>query len=152
MTLARIPLSTPMAAVAAALHAVSGLHEPWDERAFAALLDMRGVAGCIIAADDAPAGLILWRTVIDEAEILTLCVAPSSRRRGMGGALLEAAFSAMQEGGVRRLFLEVAMDNRPAIELYLGHGFREEARRAGYYKAKGASIDALVFRKDFDPP
>ena len=36
-------------------------------------------------------GMILGRVAADEAEILTLAVAPAQRRRGIGSALLRAA-------------------------------------------------------------
>ena len=45
----------------------------------------------------------------------------------------------------KRLFLEVADDNIPALVLYSRSGFKEVGRRKGYYqRANGAKADALV--------
>ena len=49
---------------------------------------------------------------------------------------------------VRAVFLEVDEDNEPARRLYRRAGFREVARRKGYYQAAGQSTAALVLRRD----
>ena len=69
----------------AVLHATA-FDAPWDAAAFAVLLSQPGVFA--IRAED---GFILCRTVLDEAEILTLAVRPSARRSGLGARLTRAA-------------------------------------------------------------
>jgi ribosomal-protein-alanine N-acetyltransferase len=49
---------------------------------------------------------------------------------------------------VRRLFLEVAVDNAPAIGLYRAFGFTEEGRRRGYYQGPNGAVDALILGRD----
>lgn len=117
----------------AALHARC-FSDSWDAGAMAGLLSSSGVTGLVIEAGGAPAGLILVRTVADEAEILTLGVCPQARRGGLGAALLEAAMTAARAARCVTLFLEVSEANTPAAALYAQAGFIETGRRAKYYR------------------
>jgi len=144
MTLKTHALTPALAEVAAALHATSGLHETWDADAFADLLSMPGAAGCFAMMGEEPVGLVLWRIAADEAEILTICTAPDQRRQGAGRHLLTAAIAAVSAANATRLFLEVAVDNDPAIGLYRAFGFTDEGRRPGYYRTEAGPIDALI--------
>jgi ribosomal-protein-alanine N-acetyltransferase len=137
-----------MCTVAAALHAVSGLHEHWDAATFAELIAMPGTAGRLALDGDMPVGLVLWRVAADEAEILTICTAPDRRRQGAGRFLLEAAIAAISATGGRRLLLEVAVDNGPAIALYGALGFTEAGRRRGYYRNAQGAVDALILARE----
>lgn len=87
----------------------------------------------------------MWRRIGDEAEVLTLAVAPGQQRRGCAGALLDAVIDALRRDGVRALFLEVDVGNKAAIALYEGRGFDRIARRKRYYRS---GADALVMRAD----
>ncbi len=148
MNFRSVQLSPAFAAVAAALHARSGLPEQWTEHAFVELLGMNAVAGRVLMAADEPIGLILWRRAADEGEVLTICVAPGQRRHGAGRLLMEGAIAAMANDGVRRLCLEVAEDNGPALALYRSFGFSAAGRRPAYYPTAGGAADALIMAKD----
>ncbi len=87
----------------------------------------------------------MWRRIGDEAEILTLAVAPEHQRQGCASALLTAVIAALRNEGVRALFLEVDAGNAAAIALYAGCGFVRIARRRRYYRT---GADALVMRVD----
>ena len=95
--------------------------------------------------DGAAQGLLMWRRIGDEAEILTLAVRPVRQRGGCAKALLGALLEAARGEGVRSLFLEVDAGNQAAIALYEKSGFARIARRARYYKS---GADALVMRVD----
>ncbi len=88
-------------------------------------------------------GLVLARTVADEAEILTLAVLPALRRRGLGERLLRAAMARCARSGAASMFLEVATTNHPARGLYKKLGFEEAGLRRRYYSD---GTDALVLR------
>ncbi len=142
------PLGPFDVAVAAALHAAC-FDEAWSESAVAELLAMPGSFGLLAAAGGEPVGMILLVATTAEAEILTLCVLPSWRRRGIGRCLLRAAARRLVSDGVLRLFLEVAEDNLSARALYGAHGLVEVGRRPGYYRrARGKTATALVLAGD----
>jgi ribosomal-protein-alanine N-acetyltransferase len=109
---------------------------------------MPGTAGSLAMADDEPIGLALWRVAADEAEILTICALPGRRRIGVGRHLLADAIETLGTLGAKRLFLEVAIDNIPAIGLYQAFGFTEAGRRKGYYQGPDGPVDALVLGRD----
>jgi ribosomal-protein-alanine N-acetyltransferase len=88
-------------------------------------------------------GMILARVAADEAEILTLAVHPAKRRQGLGAALLRAAMRRAAALGATSMFLEVAVTNRAARDLYAAHGFAESGLRRRYYTD---GSDALVLR------
>lgn len=137
----------PNPARLAALHA-SAFAAPWDADAFAALLAQPGVF-----AVERPDGFVLMRVVADEAEVLTLAVRPSARRRGLGRELTGEGAATARALGADRVFLEVAEDNGPARALYTGLGFVEAGRRRGYYAAAdGGRRDALLLTLNFAAP
>lgn len=88
-------------------------------------------------------GMILARVAADEAEILTLAVHPAKRRQGLGAALLRAAMRRAAALGATSMFLEVAVTNRAARDLYAAHGFARSGLRRRYYTD---GSDALVLR------
>jgi ribosomal-protein-alanine N-acetyltransferase len=96
------------------------------------------------------AGFVLSRTVASEAEILTIAIAPSFRRRGVGGALLGTHIATLAAQGIEALFLEVEAGNQAALALYRSFDFYQVGTRKGYYPKAGAiAAAALVLRRDF---
>jgi ribosomal-protein-alanine N-acetyltransferase len=144
---------------AGAVHApvIAALHEQcfdesWSPKAVADLLAMPGAFGLIDSAAAGPAAFILCRVAGDECEVLTLGVLPAHRRAGMAAAILDAALAIAFGRGARRVFLEVAEDNRAARGLYSAHGFAGVGRRAGYYgAAAGTDSDALILSRLLSP-
>ena len=133
------------AAALAALHAaVFRDGEAWNQAVIAGLLAQPGVFALI----DPAGGMLLARLAADEAEILTLAVAPASRRRGIGAGVLAAAMRRAAAAGAAAMFLEVASANAAAGALYAKAGFVRVGRRARYYANGG---DALVLRAELIP-
>jgi len=128
------------AAPLAALHAAC-FGAAWDAAAITALLATPGTFA--FHSDD---GFVLARTADDEAEILTLAVAPAARGRGLGRALLEAAIAQARAMGAQSLFLEVGADNPQALALYAGLGFAKVGTRKAYYSTPSGGTDALLLR------
>jgi [ribosomal protein S18]-alanine N-acetyltransferase len=126
----------------AALHATS-FDDAWSAAAIRELFAGPGV----FAIWDRD-GFILARAAGDEAEILTLAVAPAARRHGLGGALVRQAAIHAQSLGAAILFLEVATGNVAASHLYAGLGFCPVGLRKGYY----AGQDAAVFKANLPLP
>lgn len=132
----------------ARLHA-EGFERGWSAGEFEQLLSDRSVLGLVCAGGlGAPAGFVLARIAADEAEILSIVVARSSRRQGVGAALLTHLLSSLAQHRVAALFLEVEEENAAAIALYRHFGFGEVGKRKSYYKrADGSSPAALVMRR-----
>jgi [ribosomal protein S18]-alanine N-acetyltransferase len=132
------------AAAIAALHAAS-FRRGWGEDEVHRLLIDRTVVAHRVTIGQALSGFILSRLAADEAEILSIAVAPARRGRGLARQLLELHLRRLAGLGARAVFLEVGERNVPACRLYQRAGFREVGRRQGYYEG-GAT--ALVLRRD----
>jgi ribosomal-protein-alanine acetyltransferase len=91
------------------------------------------------------AGVSAARTVADEVEVLTLGVAPSSRRKGVGRSLMITALTEAGQAGARQVFLEVRESNQGARAFYAALGFSESGRRRAYYR--DPAEDALVLSR-----
>ncbi len=120
------------------LHQQCFPHKPWGVNDFADLKK----SGCEIIASQN--GFIVWRAVADEAEIITIGVAPNARRSGIAAAMLGIMEADLKKHGVKHIFLEVAADNAPARALYEQNGFVQVGVRPGYYDG----TDAIMMRKD----
>jgi ribosomal-protein-alanine N-acetyltransferase len=124
----------------AAIHATAfPAEESWSSTVIALQLGMPGAFGLL----DTRGGMILARVAADEAEVVTLAVVPSQRRRGVGTALLRDAMDHAHRQGAAAMFLEVDIGNLAAQSLYRRLGFVQVGRRPRYY-ASGA--DALILR------
>lgn len=143
-------VSPLQADVLAAIHHES-FPDAWSTQEFGALLE-DPLCTALLLCDNGhalpePMGFVLWRQVVDEAEIITIATRPVYRRQGVGQQMMTACLEALREKAAATLFLEVAEDNTPAQALYLGCGFRLVGRRRGYYppiQAGGVVRDALV--------
>lgn len=126
---------------------------PWSEDEFLSLLGQEPVFGFaawqVGQRRARPVGFVVARLAAGEAEILTIAVARSHRRLGLGRDLMEAVLRALHAERADALFLEVDETNAAALALYRRLGFREVGRRPGYYEAAGKPrTDALVMRRD----
>lgn len=118
---------------------------PWSEADFATFT-ADPLAFLLVEGD---AGFLLGRAVAGEAELLTLAVAPESRRLGLGARLVARFLYQARLRGATRAFLEVSAENPAAIALYESAGFADAGRRRGYYATpEGRRIDAIVLARD----
>lgn len=139
---------------------LAGIHricfaEPWSPTSMAEVLALAGAEGLIAVDGDSlvpaaeapgPAGLVLWRRIFDEAEILTIAVLPPWRRHGLGARLLGAAMDSARTAGARTMFLEAAADNAAALALYRSRGFSSVGLRKGYY----GGVDGVTMSRALD--
>ncbi len=128
----------------------------WTDGEFQSLL-AQDVYNCVVArrpgkAGAPPSGFVLTRQILDEAEIITIAVKPSARKKGIASALMREVVRRMEADRVKQLFLEVDQANHAAIALYKGLGFTVMDRRDGYYVGEHGVEDkaaaALVMRLD----
>lgn len=125
--------------------------EPFGADAFRTLLASPGVWAALAWGDErgtgTPVGFAIARCVADEAEIVSIGVTPSARRRGIGSALLTDLMVRAAVLGAKRIFLEVSEQNPAAIQLYTAAGFETVGRRENYYRSKmNESVAALIMR------
>lgn len=146
------PLTTGTGKALAALHREDFIR-PWTDGEFEQLLSQEsvfGFAGLETGKGNAgPVGFALARMAAGEAEILTIAVARSHRREGLGWQLMHAVLRELHSARAEALFLEVDETNQAAIALYKRLGFHQVGKRPRYYQNEdGSRTGALVMRRD----
>ncbi len=130
------------------LHALS-FHRGWGEGEFDQMLRSREVLAHRLRLGRTTEGFIISRIAADEAEILSVAIAPDRRGRGLSRGLLTTHLGHLAGFGVAKVFLEVEENNQPAVRLYQRAGFRTVGRRERYYReAGGQELNALVMQRD----
>jgi ribosomal-protein-alanine N-acetyltransferase len=96
-------------------------------------------------------GFAMLRILGDDVELMTIAVEPKYRGKGLGRALMQACFEDLRMTPARRMILEVAADNPPAIRLYQKLGFTKLSERQGYYaRPDGRPATALVMARNLE--
>jgi ribosomal-protein-alanine acetyltransferase len=85
-----------------------------------------------------------------EADIQTLAVVESARRRGLGRVLVQTLLAEARRRGAHEVLLEVRADNPGAQRLYRTLGFEQVAVRPRYYQPDG--VDALIMKLELTAP
>ncbi len=117
--------------------------------ALAAPAPQRPVARLALGPRGQALGHSLGVVLFDEAELFRIGVQPGARGQGLGHRLLVDFARAAWDQGARRLLLEVAADNLPALALYRRFGLAEDGRRTGYY---AGGRDAVLMSCPLEPP
>ena len=139
------PLTARDAKPAAALYARC-FDKPWKPEDFRRFAE-DAARPCFTARDGTRlSGFVLASLAANEGEILSLCVAPEYRRRGIGSALLERLREALIAHGTQAFFLEVNARNVGAIRLYERAGFQAVGKRPAYYRTSEGAQDAVIMR------
>jgi len=121
--------------------------DAWSRELIAA--ELAGAHGhYLVAVDETDAVLgyagLLAPRGSGQADVQTIAVASTARRRGIGAALLDALLAEAASRDAAEVFLEVRADNPGAEALYLSRGFTRIAVRPAYYQPDG--VDAVVMR------
>lgn len=140
------------AAAIAALHAAL-FPTAWDRDAIQALIEHPASLALVATRPSRMVvGFIIAQIAADEAEILSIGVAPDQQRHGIGRRLVDGAARSAARSEARRLFLDVADSNVAARALYASCGFAEIGRRKAYYTLPGGvREDALQLARDLAP-
>nr|WP_294915998.1 GNAT family N-acetyltransferase [uncultured Neokomagataea sp.] len=124
----------------AAMHAeVFAGGEVWSRESFHEIFTIPGTRAYCAHRGDLGLGLIVYRVIAGEVEILTLGTLPQARRCGVGRRLVQEV---LQYGTV---FLEVSVHNMAAQTLYQSLGFEAVGYRKRYYQD---GSDASVLRRE----
>ena len=85
-------------------------------------------------------GFVYFFHVKDEIEIIKICIIKSHQRKNYGSILINE----IKKLKIKKIFLEVSIENVNAINFYIKNGFQKIGVRKGYYaNDKSSRIDAL---------
>jgi ribosomal-protein-alanine N-acetyltransferase len=112
---------------------------PWSRQQFEhSLSDAQ-----IMLLDGQLVGFAIVSSVLDQAELHNIAVAPPKQGLGLGAAMLDYMLDNLALG-VTAIFLEVRLSNFRAIRLYQERGFAKVGERRDYYKTEFGREDALL--------
>ena len=142
-----VPMTEAHVARVAALEQVC-FSDPWSENSVRSELDNPLSTWLVALEGETVLGYVGSQTVLDEADIMNVAVAPEHRRQGIARLLLERLEEALRSRKVHSLTLEVRASNQNAISLYQKLGFLQIGRRPNYYS--NPKEDALILRKEWE--
>jgi ribosomal protein S18 acetylase RimI-like enzyme len=100
---------------------------------------------CTVAVEDsAIAAFIITEEDAPLAHILTLDVAETHRRQGLGTQLLARSEQELASRSIREIVLETGIANEAGVAFWQRHGYRIEAVLKRYYLGR---LDAYQMRK-----
>lgn len=118
---------------------------PWRLQTFEDCLKA-GYHADVLEVNQTIIGYGLMLKVVDEAQILNLCIHPKQQGYGYGRRMLEHLLQFTQL--TKSVFLEVRPSNIAAISLYKKMGFKQVGVRKGYYpNGNQERENALILRK-----
>ena len=91
-------------------------------------------------------GFVIFYHVRDEIEIIQIGIMKLCQRKNYG-SLIVNKIKKLKD--IRKIFLEVSVENIQAINFYLKNGFKKIGIRKGYYKVNKKRIDALRLLFEF---
>lgn len=119
---------------------------PWSLQNFADSLQA-GYICQVIDQDNVIYGYSVMMLGPDEAHLLTIGIAASQQGQGWGERLLQHFIHLAQQQNRKTMLLDVRESNHSAAKLYRRLGFKEIARRKGYYPAMSGREDAIVMER-----
>ena len=91
-------------------------------------------------------GFVIFYHVRDEIEIIQIGIMKSCQRKNYGSLIVNKI---KKLKNIRKIFLEVSVENPQAINFYLKNGFKKIGIRKAYYKLNKKRIDALRLLFEF---
>jgi len=93
-------------------------------------------------------GYIIIRIILDEAEVLRFGVKKENQGKGIGKRLFMTALDELRRRGIKKIFLEVSVDNVKAQRLYEKFEFKKVGERKDYYSlGKSAFIMCKILEE-----
>ncbi len=120
---------------------------PWTENNFIGCLRHHYHNWILFDPNAKTAAIVAYgfsNIILDEVQLLNLCVADRFRGQRAGEKMLRFMISQALIAGGKSMFLEVRKSNVAAIGLYSSVGFNEVGLRKGYYPAFSGREDAVV--------
>jgi len=107
--------------------------EPWSLQHFADEFDNPVASVDLYWCEEQLAGFLCSWLIAGELQIQNLATLPALRRRGIAVRLLEHVITRSRRAGLTAVWLEVRLNNAPAISLYERFDFVPCGRRKAYY-------------------
>lgn len=118
---------------------------PWTEQKIASSFnDQHWLLG--LTHEGRLIGHVIAMFVLDEVNVLTICVHPDFQGKGYGRALMQALFNRAIEHHMRDIYLEVRLSNHIAYQLYCALGFEQVGVRKDYYPTEFGREDGYVMK------
>jgi ribosomal protein S18 acetylase RimI-like enzyme len=112
--------------------------------------DARALPGLISESDGAPVGLLQYRVVGEQFEVVILIAVPP--RQGVGRFLLGEAEPIARSHGCKRLWLITTNDNTAAISFYRAIGWQQTAiHRGAMHESRRLKPEIPEFASDGTP-
>jgi ribosomal-protein-alanine N-acetyltransferase len=89
-------------------------------------------------------GFICFRNIVDESELLNICVHPQYRQLGIGKKLMQFYIDFCIKMEIKTFYLEVNASNQLAVHLYQLFSYQSVGMREKFYQGK---FDALLMAK-----
>jgi ribosomal-protein-alanine N-acetyltransferase len=119
-------------------------YNSWTKLQVAKLIADQTVLVCVNNHSGKVFACVFFSVVLDEAELLNIAVHSDFKQQGIATTLMEELISRLRKKAVVSIFLEVAVNNKPALILYTKFDFKQVGVRRAYYKRKNQNYDALV--------
>ena len=91
-------------------------------------------------------GFVIFYHVKDEIEIIQIGIMKACQRKNYGSSIINKI---KKLNDIRKIFLEVSVENTQAINFYLKNGFKKIGIRKAYYKRNKKKVDALRLLFEF---
>jgi ribosomal-protein-alanine N-acetyltransferase len=122
---------------------------PWSGKQFQQSLEQHS---CLVISDDSKSiiGYAIVSTILDQAEVLNICINPEFQGQSLGSRLLAYTLKQLADT-IEVVYLEVRVSNFRAIHLYHNHGFIEVGQRRDYYPTEFGREDAILMNLQRNP-
>lgn len=107
---------------------------PWSKKGFMDALLSENTLFAVAKSQQKIVGYCGMYLALDEGEITNVAVSGTSRRKGIGGAMLEFLLEQAEKKGIKKIALEVRLSNQAAIRLYEKFGFEMKGIRRAFYQ------------------
>ena len=118
--------------------------DPWTAEAFSSILSLPAFHGVVLEEAGRFIGYLVAYEILDEGELLNIAILPEDRGRGLGRRLLKNWLDRLREERFRAVFLDVRVNNDPAIRLYESFGFKVIGTRKGYYTNGENALEMML--------
>lgn len=102
-------------------HFQEELHKPYSQ-----ILVAKEPQGAVL-------GYVVYWRIFDEGQILNIAVDANVQRQGIGQKLINHVVESCRQKKIKKIVLDVRVNNHQAISFYLKNGFYKEQCRENFY-------------------